>query len=95
MPRYTYRCDVCGNSFEVSHSISEKLTDCECGEEGSLKRIPSLPFRASSINSLTISPASVKINKQKAGEIVKEFIEDTKIEIKKSKEEMTKGMDND
>ena len=84
MPRYTYRCDVCGNSFEVSHSISEKLTDCECGEEGSLKRIPSLPFRA-----------SVKINKQKAGEIVKEFIEDTKIEIKKSKEEMTKGMDND
>ena len=84
MPRYTYRCDVCGNSFEVSHSISEKLTDCECGEEGSLKRIPSLPFRA-----------SVKVNKQKAGEIVKEFIEDTKMEIKKSKEKMTKGMDND
>ena len=84
MPRYTYRCDVCGNSFEVSHSISEKLTDCECGEEGSLKRIPSLPFRA-----------SVKINKQKAGEIVKEFIEDTKIEIKKSKEKMMKGIDND
>ena len=84
MPRYTYRCDVCGNSFEVSHSISEKLTDCECGEEGSLKRIPSLPFRA-----------SVKINKQKAGEIVKEFIEDTKMEIKKSKQKMTKGMDND
>ena len=84
MPRYTYRCDVCGNSFEVSHSISEKLTDCECGEEGSLKRIPSLPFRA-----------SVKVNKQKAGEIVKEFIEDTKMEIEKSKEKMTKGADND
>ena len=84
MPRYTYRCDVCGKSFEVSHSISEKLTDCECGEEGSLKRIPSLPFRA-----------SVKTNKQKAGEIVKEFIEDAKMEIKKSKEETTKGLNND
>ena len=84
MPRYTYRCDVCGKSFEVSHSISDKLTDCECGEEGSLKRIPSLPFRA-----------SVKINKQKAGEIVKEFIEDAKMEIKKSKEETTKGLNND
>ena len=84
MPRYTYRCDVCGNSFEVSHSISEKLTDCKCGEEGSLKRIPSLPFRA-----------SVKVNKQKAGEIVKEFIEDTKMEIEKSKEKMTKGADSD
>ena len=84
MPRYTYRCDVCGNSFEVSHSISEKLTDCECGEEGSLKRIPSLPFRA-----------SVKINKQKAGEIVKEFIEDTKKEIRKTKHEMTKGVSDE
>ena len=84
MPRYTYRCDVCGKSFEVSHSISEKLTDCECGEEGSLKRIPSLPFRA-----------SVKINKQKAGEIVKEFIEDTKKEIRKTKHEMTKGVSDD
>ena len=84
MPRYTYRCDVCGNSFKVSHSISEKLTDCECGEEGSLKRIPSLPFRA-----------SVKVNKQKAGEIVKEYIEDTKKEIQKSKQEMVKGVKND
>ena len=84
MPRYTYRCDVCGNSFEVSHSISEKLTDCECGEEGSLKRIPSLPFRA-----------SVKINKQKAGEIVKEFIEDTKKEVKQVKQEMSEGVKDD
>ena len=83
MPRYTYRCDVCGNSFEVSHSISEKLTDCECGEEDSLKRIPSLPFRVSTIE-----------NKQKAGQIVKEFIEDTKKEVQKSKQEMTKGVDN-
>tara|TARA_R110002020_G_C15880415_1_gene739076 strand:- start:333 stop:587 length:255 start_codon:yes stop_codon:yes gene_type:complete len=84
LPRYTYRCDVCGNSFEVSHSISEKLADCECGKEGSLKRIPSLPFRA-----------SVKINKQKAGEIVKEYIEDTRKEIEKSKQEMTEGRKDD
>ena len=84
MPRYTYRCDVCGNSFEVSHSISEKLTNCECGEEGSLKRIPSLPFRA-----------SVKINKQKAGEIVKEFIEDAKKEVKQVKQEMSEGVKDD
>ena len=84
MPRYTYRCDVCGNSFEVSHSISEKLTDCKCGKEGSLKRIPSLPFRV-----------SAKPNKQKAGEIVKDFIKDAKKEVKKTKEEMVKGVGND
>jgi len=84
LPRYTYRCDVCGNSFEVSHSISEKLTDCECGEEGSLKRIPSLPFRA-----------SVKVDKQKAGQIVKEYIEDTKKEIENSKQKMIEEVKND
>ena len=83
MPRYTYRCDVCGNSFEVSHSISEKLTDCECGEEDSLKRIPSLPFRVSATPS-----------EQKTGEIVKEFIEDTKKEVQATKQEMSKGVDS-
>tara|TARA_R100001463_G_scaffold55956_2_gene107811 strand:+ start:118 stop:372 length:255 start_codon:yes stop_codon:yes gene_type:complete len=82
LPRYTYRCDVCGNSFEVSHSISEKLTDCECGEEDSLKRIPSLPFRF-----------STKPSKPKVGQMVKEFIEDTKEEIKTSKTEMLKEVD--
>ena len=80
MPRYTYRCDVCGNSFEVSHSISEKLTDCECGKEGSLNRIPSLPFRA-----------STKQNNQKSGKLVKEFIEDVREEVKETKKRMIEG----
>lgn len=83
MPRYTYRCDVCGNSFDVSHSISEKLTDCECGEEGSLKRIPSLSFRA-----------SVDQNKQKAGAKIKEFIEDTRKDIDDYKNKISEGVDN-
>ena len=83
MPRYTYRCDVCGKSFEIFHSISEKLTDCECGEENSLKRIPSLPFRV-----------SAKSNKQKAGEVVKEFIEDARKEVREAKQNMSKGVDD-
>ena len=83
MPRYTYRCDVCSRCFEVSHSISEKLTDCECGEEGSLKRIPSLPFRV-----------SVKSDNQKPGEIVKEFIEDAKREVSNYKKEMSQEVDD-
>ena len=81
MPRYTYRCDVCGESFEVSHSISDKLTDCECGEEGSLKRMPALPFRV-----------SAKSNKRRPGEIVKEFIEDVRKEIGETKEKMSEGL---
>lgn len=83
MPRYTYRCDVCKECFEAFHSISDKLTDCECGEEGTLKRIPSLPFRV-----------SAKSSKQKPGEIVKEFIEDTKKDISDYKKEMTYEVDD-
>ncbi len=83
MPRYTYKCDVCGKSFEVSHSISDKLTDCDCGEEGSLKRIPSLPFRV-----------SAKEGGKKPGQVVKEFIEDTKEEVRKTKEKILKGIDD-
>tara|TARA_R100000030_G_scaffold64881_2_gene49400 strand:- start:141 stop:419 length:279 start_codon:yes stop_codon:yes gene_type:complete len=83
LPRYTYRCDVCGKSFEVFHSISEKLTDCDCGEEGSLVRIPSLPFRVSATS-----------GKQKPGEIVKEFIEDAKKEIESYKKDITRGVED-
>ncbi len=82
MPRYTYRCNVCNKHFEVSHSISEKLTNCDCGEEGTLFRIPSVPFSA------TVS------DNQKAGQIVKDFIEDAKKEIDEYKEEMRRGPDD-
>ena len=84
MPRYTYRCDVCNECFEVFHSISEKLTDCECGEEGSLKRIPSLPFRVS----------TKEEGQQKPGQVIKEFIEDAKKEISDYKEEISREVDN-
>ena len=83
MPRYTYRCSVCKGCFEAIHSISEKLTDCECGEEGSLKRVPSLPFRV-----------STRENKIKAGQIVKDFIEDTKKDVSDYKKEMTHEVDD-
>jgi len=82
MPKYTYRCDVCGDHLEKIHSISEKLAFCECGKEGSLTRVPSLPF-------------CVSHKKQKAGEVVKEFIEDTKREVQAQKEEMMRGLEND
>tara|TARA_R110002051_G_C8351738_1_gene440251 strand:+ start:154 stop:408 length:255 start_codon:yes stop_codon:yes gene_type:complete len=83
VPRYTYRCDVCKKYFEVSHSISKKLTDCKCGEEGSLTRVPSLPFRV-----------STKEGKLKPGQVVKEFIEDSKKEISDYKKEISHEVDD-
>ena len=83
MPRYIYRCKVCQEYTEVSHSMTEKLTDCGCGEKSSLTRVPSIPFNVTSKD------------KQKAGQVVKEFIDDGKREIEKYKEEISKEMNNE
>ena len=82
MPKYIYRCEACDEHFEKIHSMSEKLTDCECGKEDSLVRVPSLPF-------------CVRQKKQKAGQIVKDFIEDTRLEIESQKRERMEGMKDD
>lgn len=40
MPTYVYECSSCSNVFEVQQRISEDpLTSCECGSEGTVKRI--------------------------------------------------------
>jgi putative FmdB family regulatory protein len=81
MPRYIYRCDICDEFFKIDHSITEKLTTCEhCGGD-TLVRLPSVPLR-------------VSMNKQKAGQMVKDFIEDAKKEIISHKKEMINEHDS-
>ena len=82
MPRYTYRCDACEEYFEAVHSINDKLTTCECGVEGSLVRVPSVPFKVSGRTS------------HNPGQVVKEFIEDAKKEISDYKKDMMRGFDD-
>ncbi len=83
MPRYIYKCDECEFLFETVHSMTERLTDCEnCETEDSLKRKPStfrLVNKPSSVNNLT-----------RPGEIVRDHISETKREVEKQKEEMTR-----
>ena len=77
MPRYTYHCDECGVTYQKAHSIKEKMVDCEeCDVEGSLKRIPSMPF--------------VFSEKKKAGDLVKQHIEETRQDIKEEKAQLKK-----
>ena len=80
MPRYIYRCNECEEELQRSHSIKEKLTDCElCSAKDSLVRIPS-PFTTSS-----------KTQKQKSGRpghLVKEFIGSAKEDLKEQKKEL-------
>ncbi len=40
MPTYVYECRTCDKTFEVQQRMSEDaLTDCDCGAEGSLRRL--------------------------------------------------------
>lgn len=40
MPTYVYECRSCERTFEIQQRMSESpLSDCECGANGSLRRL--------------------------------------------------------
>ena len=81
MPTYTYECGACEKTFDIRHSIKERVEKCEsCKATGELTRLPSAPFILKKID-----PSS-----KKAGSLVKDFIQETKREVSKEKEELQK-----
>ena len=86
MPRYIYECGECERQFQINHSIKDTLCDCEtCGVKGSLYRVPQLTMR----------PATERVSVQKPGDIVNEYIETTKQEVKEQKETLKQERRND
>ena len=77
MPRYSYKCSVCGEILEYFHSMSETKEDCEkCGEKQTLKKIPS------QVN-------LVKLNtEKKVGSLVKKSIEEFRQDLEQEKENL-------
>mgnify|MGYP003110089977 CR=1 FL=1 len=81
MPRYQYHCNVCADTLEVTHSIKERLENCEsCSTSGSLKRIPG--------SFITFS----KHEKEdaKVGDIVESTIEEARRELEDQKKELNR-----
>ena len=80
MPRYQYRCSKCEDTFTFVHSMSEKLEKCDlCGAIGTLTKVYS-----------TIRKTNVKPKKEKVGQKVKDYIEDTKRDVRREKERLKK-----
>ena len=74
MPRYTYRCDECEEVFEVNHSMSIKLKDCElCESVDTLTRVPSSTFITTTVTTK---------DDKRVGDVVKEHIEESKKDLK-------------
>lgn len=78
MPRYQYHCEKCDGTFEYYHSMTEKIISCEVCNEETLLKVPSF------------SGTIKKESKQKVGSIVDSYIEETREEIKREKEQLKK-----
>lgn len=78
MPRYVYKCDNCNIEVEHYHGIAEKMELCEKCNEKTLYKVPSF------------SGMLKKHSSPKVGAIVENYIEETREEIRKQKEDLAK-----
>jgi predicted ATP-dependent serine protease len=86
MPKYVYKCLECGQVYETVHSFGDTVEACsqlneysECSSTSEIQRIPQ------SINLFK------KENKEaQVGQVVNDFIEQTKEEVKTYKKELQK-----
>ena len=75
MPKYFYQCEQCTGSFEIIHSIKEKMQDCfECAASGSLERLPYAPLAFKTYD-----------KEAQVGEIVNRFIEEGRVDVEQQK----------
>ena len=80
VPKYVYECKECGFIKESVHSMQEKLKDCEeCDTLDSLMRIPSFSFLRSGA-----------ISNMATGDKVKEFIDDSREELRSERRDLMK-----
>jgi len=77
MPKYNYHCNSCDISFEEVHLMSEMVNNCKACESEDINRIP-YGWTKPHVNT-----------KRKTGDVVKEFIEKEKEELKKQKESLS------
>ena len=82
MPRYRYKCSQCEISKAVFHMISETLSNCdECEGAGTMEKLVSTPH----IKKETV------LEKDKLGEITKEYIEANREILEQQKQEAKRG----
>ena len=80
MPIYLYECGDCEETFKVRHGMSESCECCTLCGSSSLERKPTQFMNLS----------KQQISKQKTGDITKEFIENSKEDLKSQIKELEK-----
>ena len=81
MPRYSYRCELCGDERAVIHSHTEVWKNCsECGAKDSLlKQLPNSFFNTKK-----------KTKQIKIGQVTEEFIKEVRQDLQKQKKDLEK-----
>jgi len=78
MPVYVYECEECEEQFKVSHGMTENHEHCDLCDATNIRRIPTM--------FTNLSKKIVRNNK--TGDITKEFIENSKEELRNEKREL-------
>jgi hypothetical protein len=88
LPKYVYKCSECERIYELIHSFGEQVLYCseanedsKCSGTSTLERVPQI------VNYIDNKPSG----KQKVGQIVDEYIKNTKQDIKEYKKELKTG----
>ena len=82
MPRYSYKCNICGSVAEIFHPMSERKADCEeCSSSDALERIPSL---------FSVSDTQTENKTSTAKQRVDSYISEAKEELATHRKESTK-----
>lgn len=83
MPRYEYECDRCTEVIQIFHSMDESIDSCpDCG---------SADIKKSFKTPIAFSARKEKERDRKAGELVEEFIQQSKEDLKNEKREVDKN----
>jgi putative FmdB family regulatory protein len=82
VPRYSYKCNLCGAIDEIFHLMSESVTNCEhCNAADSLERIPAL---------FSVSESKLAREKSTAKERVDTYISETRKALDEHQQESRK-----
>ncbi len=83
MPVYAYKCFVCKHAFEVRHGMFFESQRCIKCYSDDIQKIPTEIFVENN--------KDIKISNNKpAGQLVDEFIEEVKKEVKEEKQKLKK-----
>mgnify|MGYP003131866956 CR=1 FL=1 len=85
MPRYTYKCLECEESFDVYHGIFDEHTQCSYCPSKRLKRVPQMPH----IRREQVSEG------ERVGEATKRAIEENREILKKERKKRVEYKDGD